>query len=214
MKLILFSILLSAMISSCKNEGESRTSIQTTDVEIPLPPPTQQPQPAAPPANIEASEDQLFREACLEGFVDKVESFVNDGTDLNAADEDGRTGLMLAAFNGHTAIVKLLLENKVAINTVDFMGRSALMYASTGHFPEAVEYLLTHGAEPNLVDNVEGFSALMFAGAEGNSKVVQLLLKHGANPNFKDVDGDTAESFARQNGHIEVADILKKAMGG
>ncbi|MBE0653192.1 MAG: ankyrin repeat domain-containing protein, partial [Bacteroidales bacterium] len=174
-------LMLSALIiSSCKNDGKSRTAIQTTEVDIPLPPGEQEP--PVPARMAEASEDQLFREACLEGFVDKVESFIGDGTDLNAMDEEGRTGLMLASFNGHTAIVKLLLENKVAVNSIDFLGRSALMYASTGHFPETVEYLLLHGADPNLIDNSEGFTALMFAGAEGNIKVVRMLLDHGANP--------------------------------
>ena len=209
-KFITVFMLSALIISSCKNDGKSRTAIQTTEVDIPLPPGEQEP--PVPARTAEASEDQLFREACLEGFVDKVESFIGDGTDLNAMDEDGRTGLMLAAFNGHTAIVKLLLENKVAVNTIDFLGRSALMYASTGHFPETVEYLLLHGADPNLIDNSEGFTALMFAGAEGNIKVVRMLLDHGANPDIMDKDGDTAESFARQNGHIEVADVLRDAM--
>ena len=62
-----------------------------------------------------------------------------------------------------------------------------------------------------MVDNVEKFSALMFASAEGHIEVVRLLLKHKADPGLRDKDDDTAENFARQNGHTEIAELLKKS---
>ena len=60
------------------------------------------------PANEEA-----LREAALEGLVQKVQSLLVQGTDLNAADENGRTALMLAAFNGHTSAVQVLVDQVV-----------------------------------------------------------------------------------------------------
>jgi ankyrin repeat protein len=49
----------------------------------------------------------------------------------------------------------------------------------------------------------------MFAAAEGHIDVVRILLEYNADPSLEDIDGDTAETFARQNGHSEVADLLK-----
>jgi ankyrin repeat protein len=49
----------------------------------------------------------------------------------------------------------------------------------------------------------------MTAAAEGQLEVVQLLLDRGADPSLEDADGDTALSFAREKGHLEVADLLK-----
>lgn len=49
----------------------------------------------------------------------------------------------------------------------------------------------------------------MTAAAEGELEVVRLLLIHGANPKLKDVDGDTAQSFAEQKGHAAVVSLLK-----
>ena len=48
----------------------------------------------------------------------------------------------------------------------------------------------------------------MHAAAEGHLEIVNILLDNGADPSLKDVDGDTAESFAKRNGHIEVAKVL------
>lgn len=208
---IVFIIIITTLaLISCNRDGNSRTNIKTTDFEIPEQPPTQQNSPAP---QLEIPTEQLFRDACLEGNMNLVNDYISAGGDIHLKDEDGRTGLMLAAFNGHTDLVKILIDQDAEINTTDIMGRTALMYASTGHFPATVELLLNNGAEPNIADSEEGFTALMFAGAEGNLEVVRLLLEYGANPDLKDKDNDTAEIFARQNGHTEVADYLKESMG-
>jgi len=217
-----YSILLTAIFAvfviSCKQEESDRTRVRTTDVEIPdkIPEPRSQqtPQQSTPPnKTVDIPEEQLFFEACLEGEKELINEFITNGIDISKEDENGRTGLMLASFNGHKDIVEKLIQKGAKINKTDRMGRTSLMYASTGHFPETVKLLLSHGAETNITDNVESFTALMFAGAEGNQEVISLLLEHGADPDLKDKDGDTAESFARQNGHNNAADLLKKASG-
>ena len=83
------------------------------------------------------------------------------------------------------------------------------MYASTGPFASTVKFLLNNGANVNSVDHGEKFSALMNAAAEGQLEVVKLLLKYGADKDLKDIDGDTAESFASQKNHLEVSNFLK-----
>ena len=49
----------------------------------------------------------------------------------------------------------------------------------------------------------------MTAAAEGQLEVVRMLLVYGANPGLKDVDGDTAGTFAEQKGHSAVVDLLR-----
>jgi ankyrin repeat protein len=83
------------------------------------------------------------------------------------------------------------------------------MYASSGDFADAVELLLQRGADANVQGTLEGFTPLMTAAAEGLVEVVRLLLAAGADRDLEDKDGDTALSFARQNGHAEVVALLE-----
>ena len=111
---------------------------------------------------------------------------------------------MLAVFNGHEEVARLLIERNAEVNAVNPDGRTPLMFAATFDDPRTVELLLANGAKVNVRERTEGFTALMFAAAEGHIDVVRLLLNHDADRTLKDVDGDTAADFAGKNGHTEV----------
>ena len=154
-----------------------------------------------------------LRQAALDGDALTLRSLLGGAPEVDAPDAEGHTALMFAAFNGHTGIVRALLDAGADVGRKDFMGRTALLYAATGPFPETVELLLEKGAEPNIADQNEHFTPLMHAAAEGNLEVVKLLVQTGADPGLTDVDGDNAESFARQGGHTEVAGYLSRLDG-
>jgi ankyrin repeat protein len=149
-----------------------------------------------------------LHEAAFAGDLDEVRRLLEEGAAVDIPDGEGRTALMWASFNGHTSVNALLLEKGAAINTREATGRTALMYASSGPFAGTVELLLEKGAEVNLQGTAEGFTALMTAAAEGQVEVVRVLMEYGANPDLEDVDGDTAESFATQEGHAQVVAAL------
>ncbi len=153
--------------------------------------------------------EEGMRQAALNGDAKRVIELLDTGTNVNAPDQEGHTALMFAAFNGHTEIVLALIDSNAVVDRRDLQGRTALLYASTGPFPETVKVRLEKGAEPNIVDSDEHFSPLMHAAAEGNLDVVKLLVANGADLSLTDVDHDNAESFARQAGHLEVADFLQ-----
>lgn len=153
---------------------------------------------------------ETFHDAAYNGIIKTVKFAIEQGVPLVAVDQDGQNALMLAAFNGHTKIAKLLIEQKVPINAKDNKGRTALIFASTGPFPKMVQLLLDHKAKIDIIDNEEHFSALMFASSEGQLEVVKILMANGADASLKDIDGDNAEAFARQNGHTAVAEYIEK----
>ncbi|MHB8863397.1 MAG: ankyrin repeat domain-containing protein [Pirellulaceae bacterium] len=152
--------------------------------------------------------DAALREACTRGDLQAAQQAIGDGADVNVADENGRTPLMWAAYDGHEAIVATLLHHKARVNERDAEGRTALMYCASGAFPGTVRLLLLNGAEIDVRDKAEGFTALMFAAAEGQAEVVKVLLSHDADRTVVDVDGDNAAAFAQRAGHEHVVQLL------
>lgn len=150
-----------------------------------------------------------IHEAALSGNIDAVDAHINIGTDIDASNAEGHTPLMLAAFNGHTKVVEKLLDTGADINKTDNKSLTPLHFAASGPSPETVELLLTHGAKVNAIDDIEDFTPLMYAASEGNTEVVKALLNHGADITLQDEDGDSAETFARQNNHEEIVQILQ-----
>ncbi|NMC39498.1 MAG: ankyrin repeat domain-containing protein [Bacteroidales bacterium] len=150
-----------------------------------------------------------IHEAALNGQINVVIGILETGMDPDTADEDGRTALMYAAFNGHTETIKRLVEKGANVNLRDPNGRTPLMMAASGPYSEAVKILLENNADPDMADNQEHFTALMFAAAEGQMEVVRVLLSYRADPSIRDVDGDDALTFAVNNGHKSVADLLR-----
>ena len=207
-RLSLVAILTTLFLVGCGGGSQDAAESGTTS-PVSSPPIPSAPSPAPNTSGKMAIPFEIAIQAALEGHVDTVKQALETGTNVNQIDENGRTMLMVAAFNGHTSIAKFLIDQGTKIDTRDMAGRTALMFASTGPNVPTVQLLLDHKAEVNLVDSEEHWSALMFAAAEGHRDVVDLLLRHEADLSLTDVDGSTAESFARDNGHIELADYLK-----
>ena len=160
------------------------------------------------PAGINPVQNISIHEAALNGQSAEVTKMLEEGADVNAKDQDGRTALMYAAFNGHTEIIEKLIRKGASVNLCDSFGRTALMFASSGPYPAAVKLLLTNRADPNIADTEEHFTALMFAAAEGQLEIVRLLIAAKADPALSDIDGDKAITFAEKNGHKDVVLLL------
>ncbi len=157
------------------------------------------------------AEEEAFRQAALDGEIEKVKTLLKQGVVCDAVDLDGRTALMFTVFNGHSEIAILLLDAGAKIDKRDSLDRTALLYCATGPFPETAKILLDREADPNTVDSDEHFSPLMHAAAEGHLEVVKVLIAYGADRSLKDVDGDDAASFAAQSGHMHVVEYLNSS---
>jgi len=152
----------------------------------------------------------ILYNAALDGDIEVVKKYLETGFDVNQPNQDKQSLLMLAGFNGHTDLCEYLIKKGAHTEARDNNGRTALIFASTGPFPQTVELLLQNDSNPNAVDNIEHFTPLMHAAAEGHIEVVKILVKAGADPSLKDVDGDNAEAFAKQNGHHEVVKFFRE----
>lgn len=195
---VLLFVILS--LNACSKENKNQASAANQ-------PSPQEQNDTSSPAKLNP---QYLRSASLQGELTEVRKAVDQGVDVNAADQRGRTALMLAAFNGHTEVVRLLLEEGARVSDTNSEGRTPLIFAASGPYAETVKLLLEWEADPNVTDSGEGWSALMFAAAGGHLDVVQTLLDYNADPSIKDKDGDMAINFARNNNHQKVVSLLEE----
>src|SRR5215510_12543856 len=77
----------------------------------------------------QASLDDLLK-ATDKGDAAGVAALLNRGLDPNSTDKQGQTLLMIAAIQGHEALVKVLLEHKADLLRRSPAGDTALMLAS------------------------------------------------------------------------------------
>uniref|UniRef100_A0A8C1JL02 Ankyrin repeat and SOCS box containing 18 n=1 Tax=Cyprinus carpio TaxID=7962 RepID=A0A8C1JL02_CYPCA len=83
---------------------------------------------------------------------------------------------------------------------------SPLCIAAAQGFAECLQYLLEHGAHPNLIAG--GKAALHEACVNANTECVELLLEHGANPNQMTDEGLTALHICRTPQSLSCAKAL------
>ncbi|MCP4367117.1 MAG: tetratricopeptide repeat protein [Deltaproteobacteria bacterium] len=101
----------------------------------------------------------------------------------NSIHTDGSTPLYWASYNGHTALVKLLLEAGADVNKAHTDGFTPLYVASYKGNTEIVKLLLEAKADINAYVEFDGkkWTALSLAKARGHTHIVSLLIKYGAN---------------------------------
>ncbi|GKX32392.1 MAG: hypothetical protein MnENMB40S_00100 [Rhizobiaceae bacterium MnEN-MB40S] len=115
-----------------------------------------------------------------------------------------------------TVLLELLVNYGADVNKKpkDGDGATALMEAANNVNLTNVKFLLKHGADPNLTDDL-GRTPLMFLGDAGNGKNVEIarvLIEHGADPSMQARDGATALSVAKLHERRDLANYLQSVI--
>ena len=150
--------------------------------------------------------ESLLMLACRKGNPSLVQALLVRKPNVAFRGPHRETALMLASFNGHLEIVKLLIKAGSPVNQDDW---TALSYAATNNHLNVARLLVGQGAKVNATTD-HGISPLMMAAREGHLPMVLFLLEHGADPNLINQAGLSALQFARQNKRTAVEAILVK----
>ena len=123
------------------------------------------------------------------------------------------TCLHTAAYHGHLAICRLLLDKGAQLETKDRNDSTPLHYASYNGQVEIVRLLCDRGADVEACDDI-GWRPLHNAAREGHLSVVkELIEERNADINARDNNGRTARRWARDEEKLNVASFLAEHGG-
>jgi ankyrin repeat protein len=162
------------------------------------------------------------------------------GADVNAASSDGCTGVFnavqygnavslaallsaggnfketlavnIAAYNGHTDCLKVLLDAGGDVNECSSDGRSPIYIAACNGHADCLKLLLGAGGNVNKCDN-DGFSPVYFAAYKGHTDCLKLLLDAGGDVNKCHKDGASPVYIAAYQGRTDCLKLLLDAGG-
>ncbi|KAG2447078.1 hypothetical protein HYH02_007828 [Chlamydomonas schloesseri] len=153
-----------------------------------------------------------FLGAASDGDLETLRSMLSQGMSPNAADYDGRTGLMLAAVGGHEAVVRLLLDSGAKSDQLDAFGNSAMAEAVKNSHDNVIDLLLSYGGTLGM-DEMAVASTMCTAVFEGDLVKLKRLLHSGAPPNACDYDKRCALHIAGAEGNLAAVKLLVEEGG-
>jgi ankyrin repeat protein len=121
--------------------------------------------------------------AARTGNAEKVNDLLSRNANISAMDSCKQTPLHLATAGNHGAVVKLLCDYGMDINSEKTHGKTPLILAVDSGNEVMVEMLIELGADVNLGSG--GRTALYRVAERGNEKMVRFLIEQGADVNVR-----------------------------
>ncbi len=130
--------------------------------------------------------------AAKRGAVHMAKQLLKYGADINKLSRPtknssiqirGRTPLLVACENNKKEMIDFLLEQGADISSINMTVKPPLFYKKILASPDTLALLLTHGADPNVVNATNHTPLMTAVGKNRDIEAVRLLLEYGADPN-------------------------------
>jgi ankyrin repeat protein len=166
---------------------------------------------------IDGNDWTVLMYACRLGHLDIVRLLLSNPTiNINLADVDGNTALLLAcySYDNNSEIIRELLQShtnpSIDVNSVNNTGQNAfLIICRRPEYAELIPIIHSLFAQPNDINNELNIQGLYIAIQSNNILGVQRLL--GLNIDYfhiYDYPGHTALTLACENNQIDIVRIL------
>lgn len=119
-------------------------------------------------------DEQLLKAAEIKD-TEGIVKFLQEGANVQAQDQRGRTALMIATYNHDTASAQELIEAGADVNLQDDMLNSPFLYAGAEGYLDILKLTIQAGADPSITNRYGG-TALIPASEHGYVEVVRELL--------------------------------------
>ena len=156
--------------------------------------------------------------ACQDGHHEIVELLLNpmkickeikQGADPNLAKNDGCTPLWVAASQGNTKCIQVLIKYGADVNKPDkTQGATPLFSACQNGKKAAADLLLSSNADIDKPRTGDGTTSLMMAAHNGHKEIVDLLLKNGADTMMTNKGGLSVLGCAAMGGYHETVKLI------
>ncbi|MFI3244654.1 MAG: ankyrin repeat domain-containing protein, partial [Akkermansia sp.] len=173
---------------------------------------------------------EQLRQAAQQGDTSSILTTLekNPNFDLEDANKEGETALILACKNGHWDTAKLLIEKGASINACTKIGWTPFLYCALAQQEELVIDLMNKGAEiegrSNLCSSKDcpdiqtvpiallqgniSNTPLMWCAMPGKERMLALLLERGADVAAEGPDGMTPLALAHACNHAQMVEVL------
>ncbi|XP_052389010.1 serine/threonine-protein phosphatase 6 regulatory ankyrin repeat subunit B-like isoform X1 [Carassius gibelio] len=129
-------------------------------------------------------------------------------TAINKHAKNGWSPLLLAAEQGHTEVVKILLQNNARVDVFDEEGKAAIHLAAEQGHQDIVDILLAHNAFVNTKTKL-GLTPLHLSAQSGSAQLVRLLVEtHQASVDALSLKKQTPLHLAAFSGQLDVCSSL------
>lgn len=156
---------------------------------------------------VEKTSTTPLHNAAKNGDSDIVKALIDDGTDIEQHDTNGRTPIQLAARHKQLDIINLLVDSGANINAKDNDGNTPLHKAISRGQLDLSSFLLEQGADVNAVDN-DGYTPICLAALCRQADILVLLIENGADIKASDKYGSTLLHASARNNQHNIAKIL------
>lgn len=167
--------------------------------------------------NLVAAEEPPLITAVFSGNLKKLEELLKC-VNINAKDNEGCTALMHAAYLNRVDMMELILKEKdpIKLNEKNLAGETALMQAAQNNSVAAMEWLMTAGADVDIVDDSGSTAFFAYIGSlqgeDINVELVNSFLKHGLDLDARDIEGRNALMLLAEVAGLGAKEVLLRAM--
>jgi ankyrin repeat domain-containing protein 50 len=157
-----------------------------------------------------ANAAKRYHDAVNRGDAAGIQALLDVGVDVNVRGGDLSSAWHLAACDGRSDVLCLLLtQSNPRPDIRDAQNRTALWYAAAEGHEECVRQLSNSGLVDYSAKSNSGRNLLWYPCWNGHLEIVRLLLMNGVNPHEVDFEGVSPLMAARRRDQLVIVNLLR-----